>query len=149
MAANPKKGRYGHLKNPRKRMKQLRALAGYTLEEAGLHLGVGKERVRSLCFLYGIKRRPHRRSPNTVWVRGGNWCVRRVTLRNCRLLPGTCRVVPARNSNIRVWTITHVGKNSQAVSGCYFPALEDAKRAIGLLDQSSSLDSLYRKTNPV
>jgi hypothetical protein len=148
MAANPKKGHYGHLKNPRKRMFQLRALAGYTLEEAGLHLGVGKERVRHLCFLYGIKRRPHRRTPDVVWVHGGNWCLRRVKLKNCRLVPGHCYVVPDAGREIRVWTITKIGK-ARLPSPFFFPALADAKRAIGLFDQSKSFHKLYRETNPV
>jgi len=61
MAANPKRGRFGHLYRPQLRMKQLRAASNLTLEEAGRALGVGKERARQLFSLYGVTRTKPRR----------------------------------------------------------------------------------------
>ncbi len=51
------KGDAGNLYKPVLRARQLRQYAHLTLEEAGRKMGVGRERVRHLYRIYGIKRK--------------------------------------------------------------------------------------------
>lgn len=62
MTANPKKGRYGSLRAPKKREAQLRKFAHLTLAEAGRHMGVKLERARQLYRLYGVPRKKQKKT---------------------------------------------------------------------------------------
>jgi hypothetical protein len=143
MAANPKKGNYGKLANPSDRERDLRRLAQhYTLEEAGLHLGLGKERMRQLYFIYGIRRERRRKSPGTVVYRGHT--LQRVAIQG-KLVPRSCLLEPNGQRNL-VWQIA--GDNPRW-RDCFFPSLRDAKRAVDLLSRRGDLTHLYARTNPV
>ena len=61
MAANVSKGNFGHLQRPKWHIRQLKRLAHLTLEAAANELGLGKERVRQLYFIYKIPRQKHTR----------------------------------------------------------------------------------------